>query len=324
MKYTQEISIFNPLSVAKSILQLGSRIDVVAGKIESEVTARTNADDVISSRITQLPHTISLAVSGTASKSSGASITLTVLDEDGKQISESSGTIKIDGNVIFSNELYNAGTTQISGSRITGGTLKLGGANNGNGQLYVYNASGTEIGHWNNNGIYIRDGEIYQEKYVDANVKNAWLRIKSTEITGGYTGLGHTATVDLQDWQWVTDTGASSRHREGTLNLKCSKGSIALTPDNYVFIQAGKECNMLSNAGSVIGYPKGTLKEAVSVASGGIAFYDAGGGGIRVVTSSGTYKGQTQMGCHFAPDGDGVDRWVDIVDGIICNLRYHR
>lgn len=41
----------------------------------------------------------------------------------------------------------------LSANRIQGGTLTLGGNNNGNGVLVVYNASGTEIGRWDKDGI---------------------------------------------------------------------------------------------------------------------------------------------------------------------------
>lgn len=41
----------------------------------------------------------------------------------------------------------------LSANRIQGGTLTLGGANNGNGVLVVYDGSGTEIGRWDNSGI---------------------------------------------------------------------------------------------------------------------------------------------------------------------------
>lgn len=44
--------------------------------------------------------------------------------------------------------------------RILGGTLKLGGSNNTNGQLQVYDASGNIIGRWDNDGIHIFSGEI--------------------------------------------------------------------------------------------------------------------------------------------------------------------
>lgn len=41
-----------------------------------------------------------------------------------------------------------------------GGTLSLGGKNNGNGVLKIYNAAGTEIGAWDNTGVHLYQGEI--------------------------------------------------------------------------------------------------------------------------------------------------------------------
>ena len=42
----------------------------------------------------------------------------------------------------------------------TGGTLTLGGQNNTNGWLKILNASGTEIGRWNNQGVQLNAGSI--------------------------------------------------------------------------------------------------------------------------------------------------------------------
>ena len=317
-------------------LALSSRITQNANSITSEVSARQSADSTLTSKINQSAHTISLSVSGKASKSSGASITITLKDKDGNNISSGSGSILIDGNVVFTSQLSTAGQTTINGGNITtgninaarihGGTLKLGGDDNVNGQMRIYNASNTEIGRWNKDGIYIRDGEIYQEKYVDSNVKNAWLRIKSTEITGGYTGLGHTAMVDLQDWQWVTDTGTGNRRREGTLNLKCENGSVAITPDHSFFAQAPNQINILSGEGAVLAYANlstGAVNTGIAVAPSAIALVapsDYNGMFMRI--PSGTYYGATAIGTGFAPTLDGQRRVCDIVNGLICNIRY--
>ena len=42
-----------------------------------------------------------------------------------------------------------------------GGTLKLGGVNNGNGQAEVYDSSGNKIGRWNKDGFNLKKGSIY-------------------------------------------------------------------------------------------------------------------------------------------------------------------
>lgn len=41
-----------------------------------------------------------------------------------------------------------------------GGTLKLGGSNNGNGLLYILNASGTQVGYIDNTGVHFNQGEF--------------------------------------------------------------------------------------------------------------------------------------------------------------------
>ncbi|MFR5151593.1 MAG: hypothetical protein ACLTER_20625 [Ruminococcus sp.] len=47
------------------------------------------------------------------------------------------------------------GELYISFDFAQGGTLKLGGANNGNGLLSILDASGNEIGYINNTGVHI-------------------------------------------------------------------------------------------------------------------------------------------------------------------------
>ena len=61
-------------------------------------------------------------------------------------------------------------TGDLSANRIKGGTLTLGGNNNGNGVLTVNDASGNTIGEWNNNGITVLKGALnisYIRQYYD-------------------------------------------------------------------------------------------------------------------------------------------------------------
>lgn len=55
-------------------------------------------------------------------------------------------------------DFVTAGT--MSANRIRGGLLALGGANNVDGILEVYNASGTRIGYWDKDGIHASAGDI--------------------------------------------------------------------------------------------------------------------------------------------------------------------
>lgn len=52
------------------------------------------------------------------------------------------------------------GQLYISATYILSGILKLGGANNGNGTLEIYNSSGTRIGLFNNSGINLGSGKF--------------------------------------------------------------------------------------------------------------------------------------------------------------------
>lgn len=59
---------------------------------------------------------------------------------------------------VLNADLITTGT--MLANRILGGTLKLGGDGNGNGVLEVYNADGTKIGTFDNNGVSILEGII--------------------------------------------------------------------------------------------------------------------------------------------------------------------
>lgn len=151
MRFAQEISIFNPYAIERQVIalstsitqtareielradelyaekgqvvELDSRLTIMAGQISSEVTERQNGDVALQSLINQSAHTISMSVSGRASKSSGASITITMKDANGNTISSGSGNILIDGNAVFTNQLSTAGQTVINGENITTGII---------------------------------------------------------------------------------------------------------------------------------------------------------------------------------------------------------
>ena len=53
------------------------------------------------------------------------------------------------------------GKLYLNFSYAQGGSLKLGGVNNGNGQAEVYDSSGNKIGSWNKDGFNLQKGSIY-------------------------------------------------------------------------------------------------------------------------------------------------------------------
>ena len=88
----------------------------------------------------------------------------------------------------FNANFITAGT--MSAARIHGGTLVLGGVNNGNGAIVVYDASGNVIGRWNNSGIEINGGILRTSDGVrTSSIESGYTRyyqggLNSTEMIG--------------------------------------------------------------------------------------------------------------------------------------------
>lgn len=77
-------------------------------------------------------------------------------------------TMDANGNLYINANYINSGT--ISANLIAGGTLKLGGSNNTNGLLQVYDASGNVIGKWGKDGISITKGSVVLQKAISSTV----------------------------------------------------------------------------------------------------------------------------------------------------------
>ena len=100
-------------SVQSSIVQ-------TANSITSTVQS---AAEGLQSQINQKPDSISLSIDSTkVGKDSGPSITLKYKDANGKETEGGTGTITLDGNVVFTSNLSD-GSTVISGNNITTGTI---------------------------------------------------------------------------------------------------------------------------------------------------------------------------------------------------------
>lgn len=130
------------------------------------------------------------------------------------------------------NTTFNLGTGELN---ITKGKINLG-----NGTFTVNNSG----------NVYIRNGEIYQEKYVNTTYGTAWLRIKSTEISGGYTAFGNTAELDLQN----------------TVNLNGRKAAAAALVNNNgdVYLSASRNVYLGGSNLYVGNYGINTVHQGVS------------------------------------------------------------
>lgn len=99
-----------------------SRFEQTAEQIQMEVSNRQNADNEMSTKISQTAHSISLSASG-GEKTVG--ITIRLYDENGNLLSEQTdnANITITGVVSFQ-DLANAGATVINGANISTGIIK--------------------------------------------------------------------------------------------------------------------------------------------------------------------------------------------------------
>lgn len=104
----------------------------------------------------------------------------------------------------FNADFIVAGT--MSAARIHGGTLVLGGVNNGNGAIVVYDASGNVIGRWNNSGIEINGGII---RTSDGE--------RTSSIESGYTKY---YTGNLSNNSLIGSIGTRSYQTEGSYGLE--------------------------------------------------------------------------------------------------------
>ena len=93
------------------------------------------------------------------------------------------------------------GKLYLNFSYAQGGTLKLGGVNNGNGQAEVYDSSGNKIGIWNKDGFNLQKGSIYgtqihlesQNDYIQGTVNGN----EAVKISTGGVKVNSTANWGL-------------------------------------------------------------------------------------------------------------------------------
>lgn len=85
-------------------------------------------------------------------------------------------------------------TGHISADRIQGGTLILGGQNNQNGKMSIRNASNTEIGRWDKDGIYVNGGSVYcKTDATGASLYGGRMHLTYGDTDVGYIGANYVA-----------------------------------------------------------------------------------------------------------------------------------
>jgi len=150
----------------------------------------------------------------------------------------------------FNADFITAGT--MSAARIHGGTLVLGGVNNGNGAIVVYDASGNVIGRWNNAGVEINGGII---RTTDGS--------RTSSVESGYTKY---YTGDLYNNSEIGSIGTRSYQTEGYYGLEMD---IAYDADGIGWYASQNAAN--TNYDPVLVY----VRDGGIISSGGVVIDDA-------------------------------------------------
>lgn len=112
------------------------------------------------------------------------------------------------------------GRGEINADVLSGGTIKLGGSNNKNGVLRIYDSAGTQVGYMTNSGANLSGVFVNQ-------LNNDWIRIDESYVKSGHGSItdGH---IDLSARYGSDDYRVA---------LKSYRGSIQLQPSNYVQVE---------------------------------------------------------------------------------------
>jgi hypothetical protein len=111
----------------------------------------------------------------------------------------------------------------LSASKIYGGTLTLGGSNNGKGTLVVKDASDTTIGSFNKDGITLNKGNIYFDRNSSiitylTDDKNSYIKLSGNQTQTSGTGVG-----------------LYYRYGDATARLNAASEYNILATDNYYY-----------------------------------------------------------------------------------------
>lgn len=168
--------------------QMNSIIDQTADAINLEVSKKVGASEIIS-KINQTAESITInaskinlssysttsqmnsaittsanAINLEVAKKVGASEIIAKINMSPESVTINANRLNLTGYVTISNLGAN-GTTTVDGGRIHGGTIKLGGSNNGNGTLQVVTANDVEFMLVDNSGITYTGIYSYRSGY---------------------------------------------------------------------------------------------------------------------------------------------------------------
>lgn len=178
-------------------------------------------------------------------------------------------------------------TGTMSFDRSRGGTLALGGNNNGNGVLIIYNASGTQIGRWDKDGITATNANISGVINANEGKIGEWY-LTSGSLTNGlpYTGAGNSNSTGMgtygnAGWAFWAGNGRFSVTQSGNVHAENADISGIVNASSGVFDNVTVRNSNVTNS---------SLSGSAGTISGGTysSPYISGGS---VASTGGTYVG---------------------------------
>lgn len=197
IKKLETINLGDYVNVRVTSLGVDTLAEVI--EVEYDTLEENYVSMVLGNHIRSLSATISRNATKTDVTNSIASYNRTINQEEVFNRLTNNGAEEglffEDGHLYINLTYAKAGT--IVADMIKGGTLKLGGTDNQNGILYVYNSGGTLIGRITNNGLGVDDASGYRRVVVANGQMQFYLKSGSSWVTSGYV-TGQTVNGDVE------------------------------------------------------------------------------------------------------------------------------
>lgn len=149
-------------------------------------------------------------------------------------------------------------TGSLSADLIHGGILRLGGRNNVDGAIYVYDSSGSQIGYWTGNGFYAKSGTF----------------------AGNLSGAGGTFSGDLSaaGGTFSGDLAAAGGTFEGTMSAGHIKGT-EIVGSSFYSENSGSSYNVYMHEGNIEfeSWNKNAFRAAGGIIAGNYVYFCSDG-----------------------------------------------
>lgn len=255
MRFTQEISVFNPYAINDAVISLGTSIRQTAEEIRLEATALYASKTELTSTFSQTATSFAFTLSKNGDKT--ASLEMSYTKGDGSVISLEAQSIEFSSLVTFSN-LSTSGETTINGGNITANTISLDSIN-GNGGTLTIQSNRLKI---NSGTIGIGSADAANRWTIGGDSTRAWIYSGSkssygTSAAGTYIGTDGIevkgATGNTGNVTRISTNGIFTTYIE-MYDSGLQKSSFMYLDDRTDYEAGGNKYRMLFTKGIATGY----------------------------------------------------------------------